>query len=88
MQLLHGGRQLQEGHSLKNYSIAKVSLIFLASQLNEGAKGSGAPSSSQSRSFKDTLNPGLSQMTRKNILGPTFIVEQAKDIPSLEVEDL
>lgn len=39
MKLLHGGRQLWEGNSLRYYDKAKNSLILLVSRLNRGSKG-------------------------------------------------
>lgn len=86
MWLLHGHKKLQEGILLKYYDIANDTLILLVSRLNRGAKGWDAPSSSQTWSFKDALNPGLSQPTPKDISSLAFTLEQAKDIQELEVE--
>lgn len=57
MQLLQGGRQLQERNSLIDYGIGKGTSIFLVSSLNDGDKGWDTPSISKSKSFKYSLKP-------------------------------
>lgn len=84
--LVYGGWKLQDLKSLREYGIAKDASISLIAKLRDGARVWVTPSSSQPNTFKEVLKLGHSSLNPKDLLGPTFVVDQATDTPSLEVK--
>lgn len=78
---VYAGKQLQVGLLLKDYGITQDASLFLTYHLLGEAIGFAAPPHSHPDSFKEATK------SRSSSLGPAFIVEQYKDILTIEVED-